>query len=486
MPDVDLNAILEQARQHHREGRLAEAERAYRQVLERDANQPEALMGMGVVAFQCGAAEQALPLMERAVALRPGVMHFYMNLGEVLRRLMRLEDALAAYQRALELNPRSAEAHYCMGLVQEKTGQMDQAAALYREATRLRPDFPEAHMNLGVALERQGRYEQSLAQLEEAIRLRGDYALARMNRAVALLRLGDYRQGWQEYEWRFGVRDFALPATQPPRPVWDGSEPAGRTILVRAEQGMGDTLQFARYIPLLIARGARVFLETQPPLKPLLAGIYGLSGATVQGEAPPPHDVQIAMMSLPRIFGTELATVPALVPYLTPDPARVSAWSGRFAGETGLKVGLVWAGNPGFPGDALRSLDFAVYAPLAQAPGVVFYSLQKGEAAAQAKNPPPGMRLIDLGPDLNDFADTAAALAHLDLLISVDTSIVHLAGAMARPVWTLVPFVPDFRWLLKREDSPWYPTMRLFRQGSANDWAGVIGRIAEALKEYKR
>jgi len=302
------------------------------------------------------------------------------------------------------------------------------------------------------------------------------------NLALALLVQGHFPEGWEEYEWRWKTKGLLSPRQLLPQPLWDGRPLAGRAILLHAEQGLGDTIQFIRYLPLVAQRGGRVIVECQPELQRLVQAMTPDIPVLARGQPLPDFAFQCPLLSLPKALGTTLATIPATVPYLHADAQNVQMWRDRLAGHgSALKVGLIWAGNPHHKNDRNRSVKLASLAPLAQVPGVQFYSLQKGAAAAQAKTPPPGMDLIDRTDDLQDFADTAAMIANLDLVIAVDTSVVHLAGALAKPVWTLLPYCPDWRWLLKRQDSPWYPTMRLFRQPEIGDWDSVIQQLAAAL-----
>jgi hypothetical protein len=333
-----------------------------------------------------------------------------------------------------------------------------------------------------------GRYEEAMPCLERAIGLRPDLAIIHWNRAIALLLEGRLTEGWAEAEWRFAYtpalrRDF-------PQPAWDGrSDLAGRTILLHAEQGLGDAIQFCRYAPMVAARGGgdRVVLECQPELAALLTTAPGVAQVVRRGDPLPPFELHCPLLSLPHRFGTTLATIPAAVPYLTPDPDKVRAWQSRLAADgPGRKVGLAWAGSPGHANDRQRSCRLSDFAPLANVPGVTFYSLQLGPTGEQATNPPPGLRLLDPTADLRNFADTAALVANLDLVISVDTAVVHLAGALAKPTWVLLPFNPDWRWLRDREDSPWYPTMRLFRQSERGNWKSTIERVASELRELQR
>ena len=293
--------------------------------------------------------------------------------------------------------------------------------------------------------------------------------------------MGRFEQGWAGYEWRWKCKEFgSLPPFQPP--LWDGSFLDGRTILVHAEQGLGDTLQFIRYVPSLHQRGGRVILMCQPPLVRLLTRSPGIERLLAHGDPVPEFDVHTPLLSLPRLLGTTLESVPADVPYLEAEPQLVEAWRHRLGSYPGFKVGIVWQGNPKFRLDRLRSIPLAQFAPLARVPGVHQFSLQKGPGAEQLAAVTDRFPVTDLGRRLDDFMDTAAVLKNLDLVISVDTAIAHLAGALGIPVWVALPFAPDWRWLMGREDSPWYPTMRLFRQTRPGQWEDVFHHIAEALQ----
>jgi hypothetical protein len=292
--------------------------------------------------------------------------------------------------------------------------------------------------------------------------------------------MGRFEQGWPGYEWRWKVEEFgALPPLH--QPQWDGSPLEGRTILIRTEQGLGDTLQFIRYIPLVHRRGGRVILLSQPPLTRLQACIPGVERLLAHGDPVPEFDVHVPLLSLPGLLGTRLETVPADVPYLEAEPPLVEAWRHRLGSYPGFKVGIVWQGNPKYLQDRARSTCLAQFAPLARVPGVHLFSLQKGPGAEQLTARTEWFPVTDLGSGLADFADTAAVLKHLDLVVSVDTSVAHLAGALGLPVWVALPHAADWRWLMGRDDSPWYPTMRLFRQTGPGQWEDVFRRIAEAL-----
>jgi hypothetical protein len=309
-----------------------------------------------------------------------------------------------------------------------------------------------------------------------------DYPQAHFNLGLRLLAMGRYQEGWEEQEWRWKCKDFTSPQRHFSKPQWDGEPLEDRTILLHAEQGFGDTLQFIRYLPLMARRAGRVIVECQAELERLLRPSCGSCEIVPKGQPLPDFDVHCPLLSLPRIFGATMDASPVAVPYLVADPARVEAWRKKLSLSSGtLNVALAWAGNPGFKGDRTRSTTLDRLAALAKVRGVNFYSIQKGEPARQLEHPPAGMRVVDLGPELHDFCDTAAVMAVMDLVLTTDTSVAHLAGALGRPVWVMLQFAPDWRWLIGREDCPWYPSMRLFRQRSRGDWPGVVDQIAGEL-----
>jgi hypothetical protein len=298
---------------------------------------------------------------------------------------------------------------------------------------------------------------------------------------------GDFEHGWPEYEWRWKTRDFSSGRRPFTQPQWDGGSLNGRTILLHAEQGLGDTLQFIRYAPLVAEAAGNIVVECPAPLKRLLRHSLRQVPVLSKGEPLPPFDIHCPMLSLPLACRTTLANIPRQVPYLNADSELAAHWQGKLVSQRELlKVGLAWAGNKAHKNDRHRSIELSTLAPLGEVPHVSFISLQKGEPAKQATRAPAGITLFDWSNELGDFADTATLIANLDLIISVDTAVAHLAGAMGKPVWTLLPFVPDWRWLLEREDSPWYPTMRLFRQSAPGDWSGVITRVVGALLRFAR
>jgi tetratricopeptide (TPR) repeat protein len=520
---IDPDLLFEHALRLYQQGNLADAERMFQDVSRSRPADFDTLYLLGVIAARSGRAERAAELIARAVAVDPNHAEARSNLACVLENLGRPEQALPHYDKAIQLDPGLADAHYNRGNVLLGLDRLDDALASYDTAIALRRDFADAHYNRGNALRELGHPEAALAAFDRAIALRPDHAdahnnrgntlrdldrhadaLAAFQRAIALrpndadvfwneslcrLALGDYDTGWKLFEARWHIRSAQVGAALPGR-HWTGDFPIeGKTILVSAEQGLGDTLQFCRYLPLLGAR-ANVVLGVPRPLARLLSGLPGVSRVVATGDTLPPFDAWISMMSLPLAFRSTLATIPAAVPYLHADPEQVAFWRARLGSLPGRKVGLVWAGSPRpeLPHaraiDRRRSITIGHYAPLADIPGISLISLQKGDAAAQARTPPTGMVLHDWTDELDDFADTAALVEALDLVISVDTSVVHLTGALGRPIWVLNRYDQCWRWLRDRTDSPWYPTARLFRQTTPGDWTDVIRDVADALRVW--
>ncbi|QOJ32590.1 MAG: glycosyltransferase family protein [Gammaproteobacteria bacterium] len=465
---------------HHQAGRLAEAEAAYRQVLAHFPRQPDALHMLGVLAHQAGRHEVAVELIGKAIRIAPKQAAFHNNLGSCHEARGDLAAALVAFRRAIALQPGLPEAHNNVGNVLQALGDAAGAIAAYRQALALRPDYADAHDNLGAALQAAGRPDEAIEAHQRALALRPDHAGAQWNLAYALLLKGDFAAGWKQNEWRWRVsgRQAAEPGWS--QPLWLGTPTlAGRTILVHHEQGLGDTLQMLRYVPLLAAQGARVLLRMPATLAGLAATVPGVAAVLEEG-APLPHfDLHCPCMSLPLAFGTLLETIPATVPYLHAPEAARQAWQARLGPARRRRIGLAWAGSSAHRNDRNRSLPFARLAPLLGC-DAEFHSLQKeyrpGDVAALRADG----RLVDHAAALDTLADTAGLIAALDLVITVDTAIAHLAGAMGRPVWLLLPHAPDYRWLLDRDDSPWYPGMRLFRQPVAGDWASVVERVKRA------
>jgi tetratricopeptide (TPR) repeat protein len=468
-------------------GQLDEAIAAYRQAIRIEPDVALAHNNLGAVLQDTGQLDEAMAAYRQAIALRPNFAEAHTNLGIALKDKGQFDEAIAAYRQAIAIRPNYAEAHSNLATALKDRGQLDEAIDAYRQAISLRPNFAEAHSNLGNALIDRGQLDEGIAAFRQAIALRPDFAGAHNNLSLALLARGDFQQGWEEFEWRLKCEDFPSHLRNLTEPQWDGCPLEGRTILLHTEQGFGDAIQFIRYLPLVAQRGGKIIIECYAELQRLFQTVAGRCQIVVRGQPLPAFDLHCPLLSLPRVFGTNFANLPQIVPYLSPDPALVEAWSRTLGAPDGqLRVGLAWAGNPRYKWDRTRSVNLQQLAPFAAARGVKFYSLQKGPPGEQAKNPPVGLELVDLGPELNDFVDTAAVMSLMDLIITTDTSVPHLAGALGRSVWVMLQLVPDFRWLRDRTDSPWYPTMRLFRQPTWGDWDSVITRVVDALSQWTR
>ncbi len=463
-------------------GQLDAAIAAYRRAIALRPDYAEAHNNLGVTLNDQKHFEDAIAAFRRAIESKPDYADGHYNLGSVLKERGGFDEAISELRRAIELNPRIVKAHVNLGAVLAERDRLDEAISSYHRAIELDPDNALANGNLGDALMKKGLFDQALAALDRAIQLDPDLPLAHFNRALVALMRGDFQRGWPEYQWRARAQPpFMFPPDDLPRTEWNGCELQGRSILLHAEQGLGDTLQFVRYVPLVAARGGRIVLACQRELVRLFDGLPGVERIMTFGDPVSQFDFHCPLLNLPLAFSTDLNSIPAQTPYLRPDPKLADRWKLKIdARPPRLKVGLVWAGGSGHKLNRLRSIALPRLAPLADVSGVQFFSLQKGPAAGQPR--PPGLNMFDWTGELHDFADTAGLLANLDLVITVDTAVAHLAGAMGIRTWVLLPVVPDWRWMLNREDSPWYPTLRLFRQKSRGDWAGVIQAVAQALK----
>ncbi|HSZ57305.1 MAG TPA: tetratricopeptide repeat protein, partial [Tepidisphaeraceae bacterium] len=436
---------------------------------------------LSISLHEVGRLDEAVAAVRRAIELNPNFPEAYYNLGRVLLAQRKFDQSAAACEQALKLRPGYVEARNNLAIALEASGSLDRAIAEYRTVLAARPDYLDAKMNYGVALKNSGRVDEAIATYREILQASPGFEETRWNLGIALLLKGDFTNGWREYESRrkikriVAVRDF-------PQPLWAGEPLGGRRILLHAEQGLGDAIQFIRYMPRVRQAGGHVVVLCYQPLRRLFANQLGIDQLITDGQPLPAFDVHCPLLSLPGIMQTTLDTIPADVPYLTCDPDLAESWRSRLsAHQAGLRVGLVWAGNPAHARDHDRSLPLTAFAPLAGVKNVRFFSLQKGDRGVEARTPPPGMDLIDFTGELNDFADTAALISNLDLIVAADTAVAHLAGALGKPVWLLRPFAPDWRWMLDRADCPWYPTMRLFRQRRWGDWSEPIEQIAAAL-----
>lgn len=585
MTQMTISQALEAAWQHHQQGRLAEAESLYRQVLTAYPDQPDALQLLGVLASQVGKADLAIELIRRAIALNPNQALYHSNLGQVFSTHGQFDQAIGAFEQALTLNPnlpsarinlgnvylakgqldpaidcfRSAialnpnlaEPHNNLGNALRQKGLIDQAIAEYHRAIELKPDLPDAHYNLATVLKDEQRYPEAIESFRTAIALRPNYpeaynnlgnayqslgdleqaeqlfrtalqqrpsfpnalsnlgnavrdqgrldeaitlyhraittapgwALPHYNYALTLLLQGDLQRGWQEHEARRRAPEIGIFLQDFPKPSWTGADLNGRTILIHSEQGYGDVIQFARYVPMVAQRGGRVIFQCQSQLIRLFKSLPGVDQLVARDDTLPEFDVHCPLLSLPLLFKTNsVDQIPAAVPYLGAEPEAREEWRERLGDYEGkVKVGLVWSGRIHPPG---RSVSLTAFSSLANLNDIALISLQYGSAAAEADHPPHGMKIASFTEDLRDFADTAALLDNLDLLITIDTAAAHLAGAMAKPAWVLLPWLPDWRWLMQRSDSPWYPTMRLYRQPVRGDFKTPVDRILKDLPAF--
>ena len=455
----------------------------------------EAHVNRGDALRRLGKLESAVDSFKQAIAIKPDLMEGYANLGKALEDLGQPDEAVAVFDQAIAISPDSAAAFYNRGNALKANRQADAALASYDQALRLNPAYAEAWYNKGVVLQERNQIDPAIAHYRRAIEINPDYALAHWNLATVLLTGDDHARGWEEFEWRWHSVETGLAANRRGlrQPGWLGREAlTGKTILLQNEQGLGDTLQFCRYAKLVRALGARVILEVQAPLIEVLRDLEGVDQLLPEtAKKIPEVDYHCALMSLPLALGTTLETIPNQVPYIRSRPEKVAAWQTRLAPSAALRVGLVWSGGhrPAFSSGWLaherRNIALKKLAPL-RIDGVTFYSLQKGHPA-EAELPAliqagwGGPPIIDLTAELQDFSDTAALIDNLDLVISVDTSTAHLAGAMGKPVWVLNRFDTCWRWMLDRDDSPWYPTLKLYRQTTPGDWDSVVERVRDDL-----
>jgi len=474
-----VRGMLDFARAAYEKDEMGEAERLCLKLLARDVHNPEGLNLLGRVMHSTGRTEAAVNMYRRAIRVNSVNASHHTNLGLALMDLGREDEALESLLCAVQLDPGLAEAHNNLGTLLLEQGKMDAAMREFHLSLRLKPDCVPARNNLGASYSDLGDHDPAIAEFDRALELDPSYTRARWNRALAQLLQGNYIEGWQDYEARWLRAD-------PPRcfscPQWKGEPLQGARILLHSEQGLGDSLQCFRYIPLVHAGGGSVILDVPPGLKRLAEQLPGVAQLTVAGRELPPFDLHCPLMSLPLAFGTTPETIPNRFPYVSVPPEAAEAAAKIPWSTSGPRVGLIWSGNPRHRRDRFRSIPIDCFQPILDLPGIHFYSLQIGPGASPLEQPGPlAARITHLAPHISDLADTAAILEHLDLLLTVDTSVVHLAGALARPVWVLVPAAPDWRWMRGRVDSLWYPTARLFRQFNWFQWQPVLEHVREAL-----
>jgi tetratricopeptide (TPR) repeat protein len=458
-PEEEFVRLLALAGEHEAAGRLDEAETLLQRLLADDSNRPRALHLLGIVRFRQGRASEAVADVERAIALMPGAALFHRNLCEMYRNLKRYDEALAVGRRAVELDPDDIYARHNLSVLHYHRLEPDDAIRYAETVLKLAPDMPGAHFGI----------------------------------AEACLLTGNLERGWEEYEWRFKLGNTAPLMPQTDRPQWDGRKlSADQTLLLVADQGYGDVIQFSRYIPWAALLCPAISVACSRELHPAIRQFTAVGTLFAHWDDKPGFAAWLPLSSLPRLAGTRVDTIPADIPYLRADPAKAAEWAACLSALSPpgyYKVGIVWAGRPTHTNDDNRSTSLATFAPLADLSGVTLFSLQKGETQAQIGNYWGRAPLINLGPEIRDFGDTMAIVESLDLVVTVDTSVAHLAGAMGKPVWIMLPYAPDWRWLLHRDDSPWYPTARLFRQSATRDWQSVVamiaGEIARAMPHFR-
>jgi tetratricopeptide (TPR) repeat protein len=470
------------------QGKQEEAAHSLRQALQFKPDYAEAYYNLGNVLMAQKKHTEAVEAFRQALRLRPGYYEVYNNLGLELIELGKVGEAAVVLRQAVRLRPNAAEAHNNLGLALAEQGKFIQAEASYEEALRISPHYADAHANLANTYKDQGRFEEALASHQLALWLQPQAASTHWNRSLVWLQTGDFEQGWPEYEWRWQRKQAVCRPFRQPR--WDGSPLAGRTILLHMEQGLGDMLQFIRYAPLVQQRGGRVVVECPGFLVPLFSRCPGIAQLIAEGSPLPEFAVQVPLMSLPGLLGTTLETVPAQVPYLFADDAQIEHWRQRLAHLRAFKIGIAWQGNPHHKWDRHRSFPLAEFAPLARVPGVQLINLQRGFGTEQLHGPANRVPVLTLVDELDLTAgalmETAAIMKNLDLVVTTDTAVAHLAGALGVPVWVALSVMVDWRWLVKRTDSPWYPTMRLFRQSALGDWGTVFKRIAGEVRLEKQ
>jgi tetratricopeptide (TPR) repeat protein len=463
-----------------KQGKIKEAMDDYREALRLDPRLAAAENNLGALFQSLSKWDEATACYQRALAIEADCAEAHFSLGVIFHGQGHSALAVESYRNAIRADPQHAGAYNNLGAIFKRQGMLNEAVECYQRALEFRPNFVEALNNLGNVFQLQSRSAEAMVCYEQSLRIDPNHAQAHYNRSRMLLALGDFSVGWREYEWRLKCSDLEKQAFAEPR--WQGELLDGCTLLVHAEQGLGDVLQFIRYVPPLARFGGTIIVEVPKTLFPLLRQ-SAIPGLIAKGMPLGKFDVQVPLMSLPLVCGTTLETIPSRVPYLAADPQRVEYWRGALGGQTAFKVGIAWQGSPTYLGDCFRSVPLAQFAPLAQQ-GIELISLQKGPGGQQLTELAGLFRVRELS-DLDEahgpFMDTAAVIQNLDLVITSDTAIAHLAGALGKIVWVALPSSPDWRWLYHREDSPWYPTMRLFRQPSPGDWQGVFHRMAEAL-----
>jgi tetratricopeptide (TPR) repeat protein len=511
---MTIDEAFKLATEHYEAENFQQAEQICREILEKQPNNAETLYFLGIIYIQLQQSDSAIHYIQRSLQINSTNANTYLALGTAFQQKGLLDEAVSCYQKTINLDPSNADSFNLVGNIFKDKGRLDEATNCYQKALQLNPNSADIYNELGILFHLKKQYDRAIIYYKKAIQLNSKFALAYCNIAKALhqmgqieeaiiyfkktlmlepnlsdahlnmslsfLLLGDFQQGWKEYEWRKKLTNIYN--RDLPQPLWNGSDIAGLTILLHAEQGFGDTIQFIRYAPLVAQRGARVIVECMKELRALIRNVEGIDNIFTRGEQLPIFDMHCPLPSLPLIFNTNIESIPANIPYIIANNILVERWREKFDNDKSkLKIGLTWLGNPNHVNDETRSCSPKIFLPFVGLSNITFYSLQKNMSTESIENLPKGIKLVDYTSEIKDFSDTAAIIENLDLVISVDTSVAHLAGALGKPVWTLIPFVPDWRWMLNRADNPWYPTMRLLRQPSSGDWESVIAKVKDEL-----
>jgi tetratricopeptide (TPR) repeat protein len=497
--------------------RFPEAITAYRTALSLRPEYPEALSGLAGLLCENGSTDEAINLARRAISLHENSAGAWYSLGRALHKQNRDEESAKALRKALAIDPKlyqaynelgnvlvdmksypeaiemlehslkvedSGKVRYNLGTAFWESGKIDAAITEYKKAEAMGFAEPMLYNNLGAIHHQRGEIEKAIQFFQKALKIDSGFDLARFNLGMMQLLKGEFKEGFANYESRWKAKSIPMPPRYAQFGTWNGGDLQGRRILLDCEQGFGDSIQFARYIPMLAGRGGKPILVANAELLRLLKTVPCLEGIVCPPEEIPAFDVQCPLMSLGHLMGTTKETIPTNVPYVSADAALVDRWKTRLPRDERVKVGLCWSGNPKHTQDTNRSLSLAALEPLSAVANVWFCSLQKGPASREAASPPGKMQIADWTAELSDFAETAALIANLDLVIACDTAVAHLAGAMGKKVWLLIPKVPDWRWMLERDDSPWYPTMRIFRQKDQGDWGTPIDELIRAIRKF--
>ncbi len=482
---MKISQLLDQGIRAHTNRDFPNAESCYRRILEIMPDHPDAIHFLGVLAHNVGKYDIAKNYIKRAIELLPENDACYNNMGNLYQDMKLYDQAVDWYEKTIQLNPDNVKAYNNMGVAYTRLNEFDKAKTSLNKAVEMSPSYAEAMNNLGEVFRNTNQFDEALEWFNRSLKINPNYVEPVWNKALILLLLGHFSEGWQAYESRWqrpGARIRLFDSGQP----WQGEDLKDKTIFVYEEQGMGDTLQFIRFLPMLQRQGAKVIFETLPQMVRLLAEFEGFDrlwvGVKNKDTRPVDRfDFHVPLMSIPRILGIELHTIPAPVRYLSPPSELTEIWGNRIRLQEKLKIGLVWAGSPMHKNDHNRSVRLSMFKQLKKIRSCCWVSLQKEKYEQWTDIDPVDMFNLDLGPQIYDFADTAAILEHIDLIISVDTAVVHLAAAMGKPVWLLLPFSPDWRWLTDREDSPWYPELRLFRQRRPGEWSSVFEALENQL-----